>query len=366
MFGRFGSAMKRARLRMAVAALAAVAVALTVGGAAFAIGELDQSNTAQPISVGSVNSQFRSAQTFTAGKPGFLDSVAVRVTPDSLSGDPGDLVVQIQGVTGDGKPNGTVLATQAVPQAQISGDALTTVTFDTPTQVQPGGHYAIVLSSTGGGGDCLDNVCVPIGGRYLAALSAEAYGGGSFCSKAVTQDWECPSGDMIFQTFVTFNAGGPTCAGLFPTTAPGSPTPGDDVIIGTSGADVIDGAGGNDVICGGDGDDVIDGGTGVDRIQGDAGNDELTGGSGPDRLFGGDGDDGLEGGFGADRLFGEAGNDTASGSAGNDALSGASGNDTLVGGTENDSLAGAADTDSCDGSFGADTASLCESVVGVP
>jgi Ca2+-binding RTX toxin-like protein len=66
------------------------------------------------------------------------------------------------------------------------------------------------------------------------------------------------------------------------------PTPGPDLLIGTSGADIIYALGGNDIAYGLGGDD---------RINGDPGNDSLYGGSGNDTLNGGRGNDILTGGL---------------------------------------------------------------------
>ncbi|HJV08136.1 MAG TPA: hypothetical protein VJ653_00575 [Acidimicrobiales bacterium] len=109
-----------------------------------------------------------------------------------------------------------------------------------------------------------------------------------------------------------------TCGGLTPT------------IVGTSGPDTLTGTAGPDVIVGGGGNDSINGLGGDDTICGGAGNDRLVGGEGNDRLFG---------------------------DAGGDQLIGDNGNDALDGGTE---------PDQCFGGNGTDTATTCESIVGVP
>ena len=51
----------------------------------------------------------------------------------------------------------------------------------------------------------------------------------------------------------------------------GTPSPGDDVLVGTDDPDVIESLGGNDKIFGGAGDDVLDGGDGNDSVVADAG-----------------------------------------------------------------------------------------------
>jgi hypothetical protein len=160
----FGRLMRVRRSLAVVAGAIAVTAALTVGGAAFAIGELDQSNTAAAAGAGSFNQEYQRAQTFTAGKSGLLDAVAF---PTDVAGEPGDLVVQIQGLT-DGKPNGTVLASQTVPKASVPTDeSELTVTFDIPASVEAGQGYAIVFTSTAGGIDCMFEPCDTTGGAYF-------------------------------------------------------------------------------------------------------------------------------------------------------------------------------------------------------
>lgn len=143
----------------------------------------------------------------------------------------------------------------------------------------------------------------------------------------------------------------PTCDGRAVTVdlAQGdTPTEGDDVIRGTHGEDVIDGGGGDDVICGRGARDRIDGGTGRDRIFGGGGKDSLDSGGGGGLLAGGDGRDGMRGGQGSDNLRGGRGDDQLEGRAGNDNHDGGLG------------------TDRCLGGSGVDTATACETTVGIP
>jgi Ca2+-binding RTX toxin-like protein len=134
----------------------------------------------------------------------------------------------------------------------------------------------------------------------------------------------------------------------------GTPTGGDDTIIGGDGNDTIDGLGGDDVIYGGAGNDTLSGGDGDDKLYGDAGNDVLNGGAGNDILYGGKGADVLRGGDDNDQLFGQAGNDKLFGDAGNDTLVGGAGKDKLDGGAGDDSLTGGLGRDVLRGGSGAD------------
>ncbi|WP_157538386.1 MULTISPECIES: calcium-binding protein [unclassified Nocardioides] len=132
-----------------------------------------------------------------------------------------------------------------------------------------------------------------------------------------------PAGTTLATAKITWGAvqsfaapsAGLTCNGLAATVAIGLgelPTPGDDVIVGTSGNDSVNGLGGNDTICGQGGNDTVTGGAGNDKLYGEAGNDALVGGDGNDTIRGGDGNDVLLPGTGADTAYGEGGTDTVS------------------------------------------------------
>jgi Ca2+-binding RTX toxin-like protein len=136
-----------------------------------------------------------------------------------------------------------------------------------------------------------------------------------------------------------------TCNGLPVTVfigSGGTPTSGDDVILGTHGPDTIAAMGGNDTICalagdddinGGRGDDWIDAGSGDDIVQGANDDDEIYGDSGMDTLFGGPGNDMIFGEQGDDFIKGNSDNDTLDGGDGVDRISGGSGNDTIYTGS---------------------------------
>lgn len=93
----------------------------------------------------------------------------------------------------------------------------------------------------------------------------------------------------------------------------GTPTNGDDVIIGDEADNRIDALAGNDRVEGRGGNDTLLGHNGDDTLIGEEGNDTLVGdifgGIGNDRLSGGAGDDVLNGGLGTDSLAGGTGND---------------------------------------------------------
>lgn len=158
----------------------------------------------------------------------------------------------------------------------------------------------------------------------------------------------------------------PTCNGLAVTVDLGSgdfPTPGDDVILGTSGPDVIFALAGNDTICGlggddaiyaGDGDDWVDADDGDDFVIGADGNDQILGRAGDDVVAGNKGDDQLSGGVGFDVVYGGSGADSVMGGDGDDVLGSSSGDDTVSGGSGDDTISGGSGSDVIDGEAGND------------
>lgn len=64
-----------------------------------------------------------------------------------------------------------------------------------------------------------------------------------------------------------------------------TPTPGDDIVNGTTGNDELSGGAGNDKLIGKAGNDLLDGGTGNDSLTGGTGADTMTGGDGADRFI---------------------------------------------------------------------------------
>ena len=138
----------------------------------------------------------------------------------------------------------------------------------------------------------------------------------------------------------------------------GTPSAGDDTLIGTAGSDTLDGLAGNDRIEGMDGTDTLDGGAGDDFIYGGASvadlRDVIYGGIGHDSIDGGHGNDDLNGGDGNDTILGGFGSDTVIGNAGNDLLAGGAGSDLMFAGPGDDTLNGGFGYDRLNGSEGAD------------
>ena len=183
----------------------------------------------------------------------------------------------------------------------------------------------------------------------------------------------------------------------------GTPSDGDDTLIGDDTGNTINGGAGNDSIVGGTGNDSLIGGVGDDTLvgggnTGQSAGDTLNGGLGADHYVGGNGftivtyenattgitldltnganntgeaagdtfvniqrwvgsehDDSLTAGDTAVWFWGHGGNDLEHGGAGNDTLEAGDGNDTVFGGGGNDLMYGRADNDELHGELGNDT-----------
>lgn len=173
---------------------------------------------------------------------------------------------------------------------------------------------------------------------------------------------------------------------------------GDDAantIVGGGGADLIRGWGGNDVIVGSGGRDELWGLSGADRLRGKAGDDLLMPRGGTDTVNGGRGSDTITftsavrvdlragtaegdssdvlrrvenvlGSPQTDVIRGSVKANVLRGAGGDDRLVGLAGNDRIAGQDGDDSIDGGPGSDRCTGGGGRDTASRCESLIGVP
>ncbi|MBP2307330.1 Ig-like domain-containing protein [Azospirillum melinis] len=183
----------------------------------------------------------------------------------------------------------------------------------------------------------------------------------------------------------------------------GTPSDGDDTLIGDDTGNTINGGAGNDSIVGGTGNDSLIGGLGDDTLvgggnSGQSAGDTLNGGLGADHYVGGNGftivtyenattgvtldltnganntgeaagdtfvdiqrwvgsehADSLTAGDTAVWFWGHGGDDLEHGGAGNDTLEAGDGNDTVFGGGGNDLIYGRADNDELHGDAGDDT-----------
>ena len=152
--------------------------------------------------VDAFNASDREAQTFVAGRSGFLTAVGMPITLHNAAA--GDLVVTITGLTGAGKPDpSNVLVSQTFPAAAVAGDPLVDdrLAFSSPPVITAGTGYAIVLSSTAGSLACGDGQCP--GESYFVLTSAgTAYQAGVVCGD-VGGGFSCSNGiDMLFKTYV--------------------------------------------------------------------------------------------------------------------------------------------------------------------
>jgi uncharacterized repeat protein (TIGR01451 family) len=161
---------------------------------------------------------YRIAETFTAGITGDLDTLQLNLW--LAGGDPGDLVVKIQGtqsLADPGKPDDQdVLATQTVPQSAVptTTSGVLTLAFTNPPAVVAGTKYAIVLTSTLGqinAGNTQD--------WYHVGVTYDTYAGDR-CANKADGTWGCGSPwapyDWVFATYVTAAPPGLPAASVSP------------------------------------------------------------------------------------------------------------------------------------------------------
>ncbi|MGB5258752.1 MAG: hypothetical protein WBN44_15970, partial [Woeseiaceae bacterium] len=144
---------------------------------------------------GGATSEQKLAQVVTAGLSGTLDEVRLPVVCDS------DLIVQIQGVSASGEPNGVVLTEEVIPAGSLpsfGGPAtLRPIVFSDPAYFSAGQQFAIVLSSESLGG-CA-SFQAPPGNLY-------AEGNAFFDARPNPPGWVAFFGgtdDLPFETVVT-------------------------------------------------------------------------------------------------------------------------------------------------------------------
>ncbi len=135
-------------------------------------------------------------QTFKAGMDGNLAEVRLWMYK---TGNPNDLIVEIQGVDGFGNPNGVTLASTTVLASSVTTDvngAEIIATFSTPTSVSSGTNYAIVVHTTGGdSSNCYDHYGKNVTNPYSNGLACYSADGGS--------NWtQKTNNDLYFKTYV--------------------------------------------------------------------------------------------------------------------------------------------------------------------
>ncbi len=143
----------------------------------------------------------------------------------------------------------------------------------------------------------------------------------------------------------------------------GTPSAGDDNLMGTNSADTIDGLAGNDMIIGLAGNDSLIGGQGDDSLRGEAGDDTLAGGAGYDSAQYDFSESGTAVSFTVAAADGSGNSTQADGQGGTDTLTGieevfvvgSGGADTLVGDARRNVLIGAGGADTLTGGAGNDS-----------
>ena len=134
------------RRAMLVAALCAVA-ALTVGvPGAVARGVLDQTSLPALNEGLSVNDAFEHAQTFTAMRTGFLDTVALSF---DQSDQDGRYIVDVVPTDAGGLPAGAPLASRTIDACRVQSSPLE-IPFGPAASITAGTRYAIVVASQAG------------------------------------------------------------------------------------------------------------------------------------------------------------------------------------------------------------------------
>jgi uncharacterized repeat protein (TIGR01451 family) len=184
-------------LRVLVSGVVLVVVLLAhgsrVAGTATAAGPVDQQNLGPAAGHVTLYSALSYGQSFTAGRTGLLDQVALSL---GRTGSPGPLTVQIRKMSG-GIPVDPVLATATVADSAVpTSQGWVIVPFPSPATVQQGHQYAIVLASAGDGSSSYYSLYVSI---------ANPYAGGTLIKALAPQFiWlSDPHFDLLFQTFVT-------------------------------------------------------------------------------------------------------------------------------------------------------------------
>ena len=178
---------------MLVAALCAVA-ALTVGvPGAVARGVLDQTSLPALNEGLSVNDAFEHAQTFTAMRTGFLDTVALSF---DQSDQDGRYIVDVVPTDAGGLPAGAPLASRTIDACRVQSSPLE-IPFGPAASITAGTRYAIVVASQAGSTPT-PSLVWDAGSPYAggAAFSASPPGPNPAWNPA-------PFDDLAFSTYVS-------------------------------------------------------------------------------------------------------------------------------------------------------------------
>ena len=179
--------------------LLVLTILLLPGVARAQLSVIDQQSAIEPgqntFAIGGASEQIL-AQVVTTGITGPLVGINVPVA------GMGDLIVEIQGVTGVGEPDGSIFLSQTFPAPGSGSDTFVSLMFSTPMSFSVGDEFAIVLSSTG----TLGMSRAPTGDTYMG-------GSAFFDSRPNTPGvWVALSiggnpDDLAFQTVVSISPG---------------------------------------------------------------------------------------------------------------------------------------------------------------
>lgn len=184
-------------------ALVAAAVASLGASAALAGGKLDQQNPFEHDTAtfgAGITMTATDGQTFTAGKTGKLDRVAVYLEHESVEPlPPGKIFLDIYPTDGAGLPlpDRPALGFGSIPTSAAAGpEGFVTISLSHPAAVKKGTVYAILLHS---------NASIEFSVAWDGSTGPDLYPrGGEAELFAANEPWEVfPRQDHFFKTFVT-------------------------------------------------------------------------------------------------------------------------------------------------------------------
>jgi hypothetical protein len=165
--------------------------------AAHATGQLDQSSLPADHSTGIVSGYYYTpAQTFMAGRTGFLDAAGIEIS-QAVPMAAGRYALEVRSVTGAGTPSETVLASSIIDACRVAGD-LRLVPFGPAARVTAGTRYALVLNPVA------DIAADPF---HTLEWSKGTYGWPVYVRDAGTTSWRTPEiSALAFATYVSATA----------------------------------------------------------------------------------------------------------------------------------------------------------------
>jgi hypothetical protein len=205
--------------RVLVKMLSASAVlTLFFASAAMAGEELDQTNTCSKSTWSQFKGQQPVAQTFTAGKSGFITTAAVYIDSGTVwPSDKAPVKVELQAVGEDGFPTGEVLAVASIPGEQIvnPSSGFTAFTFTHSPSIEAGERYALVLlADIPADEDDIHTYSLGITSEVVTP-ECSGYSQGQWMRYLSDTGWDARGGfgeswDLIFKTHVTPDTVKPT------------------------------------------------------------------------------------------------------------------------------------------------------------